>query len=63
MLEKIKEMLGSVRFWYSIGLGLVIYLKATGMDPALANALEAFFIAGITVRTVDSAAEKVGGQA
>lgn len=60
MVEKIKEMFSSVRFWYCIGLGLTIYFKSTGMDAALANALQAFFVAGITVRTVDSAAEKIG---
>jgi len=60
MVEKIKAMFSSVRFWYCIGLGLVIYLEGTGMDEAVANALKAFFIAGITVRTVDSAATKIG---
>ena len=60
MVEKIKAMFQSVRFWYCIGLGLVIYFKGTGLDTAVANALQAFFLAGITVRTVDSAAEKIG---
>ena len=60
-MEKIKEMFGSVRFWYAMGLGLVIYLETTGgMDKAVADALKAFFLAGITVRTVDSAATKIG---
>lgn len=61
MVEKIKEMFGSIRFWYAIGLGLVFYFEAVGtMDGATATALKAFFVAGMTMRTVDSAATKIG---
>ena len=61
MFDKIKEMFGSIRFWYAIGLGLVFYFEATGvMDEATGNALKSFFVAGMTMRTADSVAKKIG---
>lgn len=60
-MEKIKAMFGSIRFYAALALGMVIYFETTGMmDTATANALKAFLVTAITVRTADSVATKIG---
>ena len=59
-MEKLKEVFGSIRFWYAIGLGLTIYLESVGVfDNGIATALKTFFTAGITVRTASEIAKAI----
>lgn len=59
MSEKLKEMLGSVRFWYAVALSVAYFLEQYGLVPnAVANAIQIFSILGIGVRTVDKGINK-----
>lgn len=54
MLEKLRVILGSVRFWSALILGVVFYLRQVGvMTPEFADAILGVVGISITVRTVD----------
>jgi len=64
MFEKIKEILGSVRFWQiTLGAGAVYagLVIANGFDlPVLLNAIAAWLGTVAGIGTFDRAAEKIG---
>lgn len=54
MAEKLKAMLGSVRFWYAVILSVAVLLETLEIVPeAYTKTLEVFSLLGIGVRTVD----------
>lgn len=61
MLDKIKELLGSVRFWGVTAGALSQVLAFFGaLDTELANILTGYFGVVITIGSVDSIATKFG---
>jgi len=59
-MEKIKVMLGSVRFWYAVLMSIALLLDQLDIVPgAYAKAIELFTSLGIGIRTVEKVAEKI----
>jgi len=59
MLEKIKSILGSIRFWQVVGAFVVYLLGQYGFLPAeLVVAISGILGVSVTVGTID----KLGGQ-
>jgi len=53
-MDKIKAMLRSVRFWYSVALAVAYFLEQMGWCPdAVSTTIKIFAALGITIRTVD----------
>lgn len=58
-MNKVKEMLGSVRFWFCIIFAVAFYLgKSDLLMAEIANAIEIFTGLGVAIRTFDKYASK-----
>ena len=54
MAKKLKEVLGSLRFWMTIVGAVIYYLGSVGIIPiALADTIIGFLGVGVIVRTAD----------
>lgn len=53
-MEKIKELVKSISFWYTVALAVAYLLDSTDVVPsAYANAVEIFTALGISIKRID----------
>ena len=61
MIEKVKAVLGSLRFWEVTAIALVQVLALYELVPAeLANIVSGWLGVSITIETVDKAGKSIG---
>ena len=62
MIEKIKNILGSVRFWQVLIAIVLLSLASYGLIPEeLAKAIATLLGISVTIGTIDRSSEKIGG--
>lgn len=62
MIEKIKAILGSIRFWQLVIGALIVILGKEGViSQAIADAIAGILGISVTIGTVDKAAQQLGG--
>jgi hypothetical protein len=60
--EKIKSVVGSLRFWLLTFVAVIMILQAKGIiDDAVFNIIKTWLVAVFGVGTLDSIASKFGG--